>query len=190
MLAFYKNAVYYTIFKLNNRTLYYTDMAEQFNLDGMDQAILKLLQLDATITNAELSKRVNLSPSACLGRTKRLREAGIIKQYVAVVDENRIGLEVSTFVFISLSPHNRKTTELFLAGIKEIPQIMECYNISGKFDYLLKIVSPGLKDYREFVINNLIELPGVGRIESMVVLSKEKQIFDLPLMESKQFKNE
>ncbi|MCP4296881.1 MAG: Lrp/AsnC family transcriptional regulator [Proteobacteria bacterium] len=161
---------------------------EQNNLDEIDLAILKMLQQDVTITNAELSKRVGLSPSAALGRTKRLKESGIIRQQIAIIDEDKIGLEMSAFVFVSLSPHDRKTTRLFLKSIHDIPQIMECYNISGKFDFLLKIVAPGIKDYREFIINNLIEVPGVGKVETQVVLSKEKLIFSLPLEKSNQFK--
>lgn len=156
--------------------------------DDIDLAILTSLQKDSMITNAELAKLVGLSPSACLGRSRRLREAGIIKQFIAVIDEQKIGLEVVTYVFVTLSPHDRKTTEAFLTNIRAIPQVMECYNVSGNFDYLLKIVASAIKDYRDFVIDTLIEVPGVGKVETLLVLSNEKQSYQLPLFESKLWK--
>lgn len=153
--------------------------------DAIDLAILTLLQQDATITNAELAKQVGLSASACLGRVKRLRDGGVIKKYAAIIDEQKVGLEVVTYVFVTLTPHDRETTESFLASIREIPHVMECYNISGVYDYLLKIIAPTIKDYRNFVIDTLIEVPGVGKVETSVVLSTEKQSFQLPLTASK-----
>lgn len=165
-----------------------TDQSTQI-LDETDFAILDHLQNDATITNADLAKKIELSPSACLGRTKRLKESGIIKKFVAVVDEKRIGLEISTYVFITLSPHDRKTTEAFLESIREIPSVVECHNISGIYDYLLKIVCSSIQEYRDFVIDKLIEVPGVGKVETSVVLSTEKQSFQMPLTESKLWKS-
>jgi len=156
--------------------------------DNVDISILAHLQKDSTITNAELAKQVGLSPSACLGRTKRLRDSGIIRQFTAIIDNQKVGLEIVTFVFVSLEPHDRKTTELFLKSIQETSQVMECYNISGVHDYLLKIVAPSISDYRNFVIDTLIELPGVGKIESSVVLSSEKMSYQLPLYESRLLK--
>lgn len=156
--------------------------------DEVDMAILGHLQRDSTITNAELAKQVGLSPSACLGRTKRLKEAGIIKQFVAIVDERKIGLEIVTFVAVSLAPHDRKTTEAFLESIRATPNVLECHNISGVHDYLLKIVSPSINDYRNFVIDTLIEVPGVGKVETSVVLSSEKLSYQLPLAEAKLWK--
>jgi len=156
--------------------------------DEVDMSIITHLQKDSTITNAELAKQIGLSPSACLSRTKRLKKAGIIKQFIAIIDEQRIGLEVVTFVFVSLKPHDRKTTESFLKSIQAIPSIMECHNISGVHDYLLKIIAPSIKAYRNFVIDTLIEVPGVDTVETSVVLSSEKMSYQLPLAESKLWK--
>jgi len=158
-------------------------------LDEIDFAILAYLQNDATITNAELAKKIELSPSACLGRTKRLKENGIIKGYTAIIDEQKIGLEVVTYVFVTLATHDRRTTEAFLKSVRKIPNVLECYNISGGYDYLLKIICPTIKDYRDFVIDTLIEVPGVGKVETSVVLSTEKQSFQLPLSVSRLWKN-
>lgn len=153
--------------------------------DDIDLSILTNLQKDSTITNAELAKQIGLSPSACLGRTKRLKEAGVIKCFTAIIDEKKVGLEVVTFVFVTLNPHDRETTENFLTHIRELANIQECYNISGRYDYLLKIVSPSIEDYRNFVIDTLIEVPGVGKVETSVVLSSEKQTYQLPLKDSR-----
>jgi Lrp/AsnC family transcriptional regulator len=149
--------------------------------DQLDTAILAHLQEDSTISNADLAQKIGLSPSACLGRTKRLRQTGVIRGFVAIVDEHRVGLEVTTYVFVSLQPHDRETTELFLKSINDIPNVMECHNISGVHDYLLKIISPSIRAYRDFVIDTLIEVPGVGKVESTVVLSTEKLIYKLPM---------
>jgi len=156
--------------------------------DDIDLAILVHLQKDAAITNAELAKQVGLSPSACLGRTKRLKEAGVIKRITAIIDEQKVGLEVVTFVFVTLTPHDRTTTEAFLARVRDLANIQECYNISGTYDYLLKVVSPTIGAYRNFVIDTLIEIPGVGKVETSVVLSSEKQSSQLPLEDSRLWK--
>ncbi len=153
----------------------------EVELDNIDMAIITYLQEDATISNAELAKKIDLSPSACLGRCKRLKQSGVIRQFAAIVDERKVGLDVITYVFVSLSPHNRVTTEAFLKSIRRIPNVMECHNISGIHDYLLKIISPSINDYRNFVIDTLIEVPGVGKVETSVVLSTEKLSYKLPL---------
>jgi len=150
-------------------------------LDEVDMKILVHLQSDASISNAELAKQIGLSPSACLGRTKRLKQSGVIKQYVTLVDERQVGLHVITYVFVSLTPHDRQTTEAFLDHVREIPNIMECHNISGVHDYLLKIIATSIKDYRDFIIDTLIEVPGVDKVETSVVLSTEKLIHQLPM---------
>ncbi len=154
-------------------------------LDQIDMAIITHLQEDATISNAELAKKIDLSPSACLGRCKRLKQSGVIRQFAAIVDEQKVGLDVITYVFVSLSPHNRVTTEAFLKSIRQIPNVMECHNISGIHDYLLKIISPSINDYRNFIIDTLIEVPGVGKVETSVVLSTEKLSYQLPLADKK-----
>jgi len=153
--------------------------------DEIDLTILTHLQEDATVTNVELAKRIGLSPSACLGRIRRLKEAGVIKRLTAILDEQKVGLEAVTFVFVTLSPHDRVTTETFLAHIHGLDNVQECYSISGKYDYLLKIISTSLAQYRNFVIDTLIEAPGVDKVETTVVLSNEKQTYQLPLLDSR-----
>jgi Lrp/AsnC family leucine-responsive transcriptional regulator len=149
--------------------------------DNYDKQIIEILQNNASISNIDLSKKIGLSPSACLGRTKRLEELGVIKQYAAVIDAKKIGLEIVAFTFVNLSPHNRKISNAFLAKVKETPQVLECYNITGNWDYLLKIVARDIASYRDFAIDSLLAFPGINKIESTIVLSTDKQSFKLPV---------
>lgn len=151
------------------------------DFDNYDKEIINILQSDSSISNIELSKKIGLSPSACLGRTKRLKELGIIKQYAAIIDEKKVGLEIVAFTFVNLSPHNRNTANVFLSKVKETPQILECYNITGNWDYLLKIVSHNIATYRDFVIDSLLEFPGINKVETNIVLCTDKQSFYLPI---------
>ena len=96
-------------------------------LDHIDKAILRELQEDASISNLNLSKKIGLSPSACLARKKNLIETGVIKKFATIVDEKKLGMEVLAFVFIKLSPLNRKTIHTFLEDVHKYPQIQECY---------------------------------------------------------------
>ena len=151
------------------------------DLDNYDKEILDILQKDSSISNIELSKKIGLSASACLSRTKRLKELGIIKQYATIIDEKRVGLGIITFTFVNLSPHNRKTANTFISKVKETPQILECYNITGSWDYLLKIVSHDIASYRNFIMDSLLEFPGVHKIDTNLVLGTDKQSYYLPI---------
>ncbi|PYG87408.1 Lrp/AsnC family transcriptional regulator [Ruminiclostridium sufflavum DSM 19573] len=148
--------------------------------DELDKQLIDLLQSDSSISNKDLAEKVGLSPSACLSRTKRLKEIGAIKKFAAIVDEKMLGYEVTAFTFITLSPHNRDISNAFLSKIKDTPQILECYNISGSWDYLIKIISHDLADCRDFLIDTLLSFPGVNKIETSMVLSTDKQSFCLP----------
>jgi Lrp/AsnC family leucine-responsive transcriptional regulator len=154
---------------------------EGFHLDETDAAILDLLQADASIANSDLAAKVGLSPSACLARTKRLRERGVVRDFTALVDQEMVGLPVTTFTFVTLAKHSRKAAETFLKRIAAMPQVMECYNVTGHADYLLKIVAPDISSYRDFVIDGLIGVPGVDHVETLVVLKTEKRQLRLPL---------
>lgn len=150
-------------------------------LDSHDKEILDILQNEPQISNVELSKKIGLSPSACLSRTKRLNELGVIKQHATILDGKKVGWEVTAFTFVNLSPHNRDTSNAFLAKVRENPQIQECYNITGSWDYLLKIVSNDIASCRDFLIDTLLAFPGINKIETSIVLSTDKQSFYLPI---------
>ena len=152
-------------------------------IDKTDKAILKQLQANSRMPNSELADKVKLSASACLNRVNRLRDKGIIKQFAAVINPIDIGLEITTFTFVALSPHNRKVAEEFVKKITAIEHILECYHVTGEFDYLLKIVASDISAYRDFVIDELLGIAGVSKIETLVVLKSEKQTFNLPIEE-------
>lgn len=150
-------------------------------LDEYDRQIIDIIQTDPVISNKDLAQKIGLSPSACLSRTKRLKDIGVIKKFAAIIDEKTVGFEVIAFTFLNLSPHNRDISNAFLAKIAETPQILECHNITGNWDYLIKIVSKDLPSCRDFLIDTLLSFPGVNKIETCMVLSTDKQSFCLPI---------
>lgn len=150
-------------------------------LDKCDKEILNILQDDGTISNLELSKKVGLAPSSCLLRTKALREKGIIAKSTIIVDEKKLGYEVSAFAKVTLSPLNRDTSSNFIEKVKNIPQIVECYTITGDGAFLLKIVAKDLQFYRDFVIDQLLNIEAVNNVETNMVVGVEKLTTAIPL---------
>lgn len=152
-------------------------------LDKYDKAIISALQQDSSISNLDLSKLVGLSTSTCLTRTKNLKESGVIKQFTTIVDEKRLGMETTAFIMIALSPLTRETTNFFLQQINKIPQVLECYAITGNPDYLLKVIAKDMQTYKDFVIDSLMAIPGVSRVEANIVINTEKRTFSIPVEE-------
>lgn len=150
-------------------------------LDNYDKAILRELQEDASISNLELSKKIGLSASACLARTKNLVESGIIRKFTTIVDEKKLGMETLAFVLVNLSPLNRKTIHAFLEDIKRLPQVQECYTLTGSHDYLLKIVAKDMQSYRDFIIDSLMENSSISRVETSIVMGIEKRTVYVPV---------
>lgn len=150
-------------------------------LDHYDKAIIYALQEDSSISNFELSKAIGLSPSACLARTKNLREQGVIQQFTMFVDEKKLGMETIAFAMVNLSPLTRETANSFVEKINHIPNVLECYTITGERDYLLKIVAQDMVVYRDFVIDTLMAIPGVNRVETSMVMQTEKRTLSIPL---------
>ena len=150
-------------------------------LDEIDVEILSALQKDGCIANAELANRVGMSQSACLSRTKRLKDGGIIRSSVAIVDEESVGLGIAAFASVTLGRHDRDATETFLQRVEASPQVMECYHVTGTADYMLKIVAPDISSFRDFLMDALVPTPDVSHIESRIVLKTEKRSFELPL---------
>ncbi|MCM8711737.1 Lrp/AsnC family transcriptional regulator [Clostridium sp. SYSU_GA19001] len=152
-------------------------------LDNTDRAILRELQEDGSISNLELSKKVGLSPSACLARTKNLVETGVIKKFAAIVDEKKLGMEVLAFVLVNLSPLNRETIHSFLEDVNRFPQIQECYTLTGSHDYLLKIVAKDMESYRDFIIDSLMKNTTISSVETSMVMGIEKRTVNVPVDE-------
>ena len=110
-------------------------------LDNTDRKILEILQSNAKITNAQLSKDIGLSPAPTLERVKKLENSGIIRSYHAKLDTSKIGLGVSTFVQVSLKGHNKNNIDTFIKRINDIPEVIECHHITGSGDFILKVIS-------------------------------------------------
>jgi DNA-binding Lrp family transcriptional regulator len=151
------------------------------NLDELDIAILRILQEDGRITNADLAKRVNLSPPATHARMRRLTEQGYIRRTVALLDKEKLGYDMTCFVSVSLQLHRQEGLDEFRSRVRDFPEVLECHHVTGEFDFLLKVVVRNRRDLERFVIQELTPVPGVARINTSLVLSEVKSTTALPL---------
>lgn len=157
------------------------EYSQVLGLDELDIAILRELQDDGRISNVELARRVNLSPPATHARIKRLEEQGLIRQYVALLDPVKAGYDMVCFVSISLQIHRSEELEAMRRRISRMPEVLECYHVTGEFDYLLKIVVRNRQELQHFVVERITPLPGVARIYTSLVLTEVKSTTSLPL---------
>jgi Lrp/AsnC family leucine-responsive transcriptional regulator len=142
----------------------------QAELDRTDRKILALLQADGRMTNAALAERINLSPSACLRRVERLEQAGVIAGYVALVRQEAVGRPTSIFVEVALKTQSEESLKAFERAVRACPDVMECYLMSGDYDYLIRVVAADTQDYERIHKQHLTRLPGVARIRSSFAL--------------------
>jgi DNA-binding Lrp family transcriptional regulator len=150
-------------------------------LDATDWKILGLLQLDARMSNVDLARQVGLSPSPCLNRVRALEKGGYISRYVTLLDPLRVGLKVSVFIQVTLEKQIEPALETFQRAIRDRPEVMECYLMTGDADYLLRVVVPDLQALEHFILNFLSRVPGVGNIKSSFALKQVKYQTALPL---------
>ncbi|AYG60174.1 Lrp/AsnC family transcriptional regulator [Rhizobium jaguaris] len=150
-------------------------------LDSLDRAILRVLQQDGKIQNTELAAKVGLSPSPCLRRVKLLEEAGIIKQYVAILDPAKLDMGFTVFVRIWLSSQDEETTTAFYEAAEKLPQVVECHLMAGDCDFLLRVVAPDLDGYRRFQMEHLGRIKGVRNIKTEIPMQKIKQSWQVPI---------
>ena len=139
-------------------------------LDSTDMRILDQLQADGRITNQDLADKVNLSPSACLRRVRRLEEDGVIDGYVALLNPVAVGRSSNIFIEITLSSQSEAVLDAFEHAIAEIPDVMECYLMAGEADYLVRVAVPSAEDYERIHKSYLSRLPGVARIRSIFAM--------------------
>jgi Lrp/AsnC family transcriptional regulator, leucine-responsive regulatory protein len=135
-------------------------------LDRYDRAIVKLLQQDARITNTKLAEKVSLSESACLRRVKALEESGLIESYTAILNQQKAGFPVNVFVSITLDRQSQSGLEAFESAVRKLPEVMECYLMTGEHDYLLRVVVADLADFERVHNQHLTRLPSVARVQS------------------------
>lgn len=156
-------------------------MSSPNKLDQIDRHVLEILQENAKITNAQLSKEIGLSPAPTLERVKKLEQSGIIKSYHAQLDPKKIGLGVTTFVQVSLVGHKKFVTESFVQKVNEIPEIIECHHITGTGDFLLKVISRDISSYQTLMLEKINEIEEVSSTQTMVILSTFKESKSLPI---------
>ena len=159
------------------------------NLDAIDRRILDIIQNEGRIPNAELAQRIGLSPSPCWRRVRALEDAEIIRGYVTVVDPQAIGLPVNVFAMVTLDKQVESALDHFEKKITERPEVMECYLMTGDFDYLLRVVVADLAAYERFLMDYLTRVEGIASIKSSFALKQVRYKTALPLThiaESKQ----
>jgi DNA-binding Lrp family transcriptional regulator len=150
-------------------------------LDKTDSTILRALQLDGKISNVKLAEKVNLSESACLRRVKMLEDTGIIDRYATIVNPVSVGLPGNVFVDITLEKQQQEELDAFEKAISNVPEVMECYLMSGEFDYLLRVVVKDATDYERIHHESLTRLPGVARVRSSFTLRTVTKKTEIPL---------
>jgi len=161
--------------------IYWLNLMLKSHLDEVDVQILGMLQDDGRITNADLAKKVGLSPPSVLQRVRTLEKLGLIRGYHALLDHERLGLKITALAMISLSLHQEQPIERFRRSIQDIPEVLECYHVSGEFDFLLKIVVKDIRSYEQLVREKLSKIKGIGQIRSSFVLATPKYTTQIPL---------
>lgn len=152
------------------------------SIDAFDRAILERLQEDGRISNQDLAAAVNLSPSPCLRRVRRLEEEGLIEGYVARLNARKLGLKLTAFLHISMDRHTPERFDNFEAAIADFPEVLECHLVTGQdADYLLKVVVEDMDDYQQFLLDKVTRIGGVTGVHSSFVLKSPQERTALPV---------
>jgi Lrp/AsnC family transcriptional regulator, leucine-responsive regulatory protein len=162
----------------------------RLELDKTDRKILAVLQADGRLSNQEVAERVNLSPSPCLRRIKRLEQAGVIRQYVALLDPGKIGLGLLAYVNVRLEKHgdsagrgaNASPRAGFSASVANWPEVVACYAMTGEMDYLLRVHVEDMEHFSRFMMETLLRHPAVLDVKSGFALQRIKDTTALPLV--------
>lgn len=149
------------------------------SLDKTDLQILRILQENARLTTKELAVRVNLSSTPVFERLKRLESHGYIKKYIAVLDAEKLDQGFVVFCKVKLRRLNKLIANDFIQVVQDIPEVTECYNISGEYDYLLKIHAPNMKYYQQFLLEVLGTIDSLGSLESTFVMDEVKHVYGI-----------
>ncbi len=150
-------------------------------LDRYDKSILSLIQHRGRMTNQRLADQVSLSPAPCLRRVDKLESAGIIRQYVALADREKLGLSVLAYIHISLNNHLADTVTSFNRFVEQSESILECYSVSGEYDYLIRVVAGDVSALEAFIMEQLLQTNTVRSANTSFVLNEKKYTTALPL---------
>ncbi|HTG65034.1 MAG TPA: Lrp/AsnC family transcriptional regulator [Flavobacterium sp.] len=148
-------------------------------LDTIDRQLLKLLGQNSNITMKELASKVSLSSSPVFERVKRLEANGYIKKYIAVIDTEKLGYGLIIFCNIKLKQHDKSIGQKFVTDIMKLNEVVECYNISGDYDFLLKVFAKDIKHYQDFVFNKLGAVKNIGSTQSTFVMCENKNSYNI-----------
>ena len=148
-------------------------------LDKNDLAILKLLQENARATVKEIAEKVHLSTTPVHERIKRLEQSGVIKQYATLVDHTKVKKGLMVICYVSLKEHSKNAGMKFIKSINELNEVVECYNISGEFYFMLKVVEENMDSYYDFHVNRLSQIENMGNVQSVFVMGVIKQTHQL-----------
>lgn len=159
-------------------------MNKPIKLDATDRKILYILQGNAKITNAQLSKEIGLSPAPTLERVKKLETLGLIRSYHAMLDNSKVGLGVTTFIQVNLQSHKKSVLDVFVRKIGEIENVVECHHITGACDFILKVIAPDIPSYQNLILEKISEIEEISNMQSMVILSTEKDSKIMPIPEN------
>ena len=151
------------------------------SLDPTDLKILAIMQQNANYTTQEIADRTNLSQSPCWRRINRLQEAGIIKKNVTLLNSQALGFDLVVFATINLTAQGRNSLTEFEEHIKRFPEVVECYTMTGTWDYMLKIVAQGIRRYEAFVREHLLSLEQIREVHSHIAVTEIKNTTELPL---------
>lgn len=141
-------------------------------MDNVDRQILEILQRNGRLSNISLAEEIGLSPPSVLRRVKKLEEKKIIKEYVALVDREKIGKNL--LVFINISIKTQSEEQRFASKIQEYPEVLECFHVTGETDYLLKVAVRHISELEDFIMKRISQIPGVDKVVTRVVLSEIK----------------
>jgi Lrp/AsnC family transcriptional regulator, leucine-responsive regulatory protein len=154
---------------------------EPLKLDKFDRAIVQTLQHEGRIANSTLAEKVSLSESACLRRVRALEESGLIEGYAAILNQERAGYPVNVFVNITLDRQDETDLSAFEKAVRSIPEVMECYLMTGDYDYLLRVVVADTADFERVPSQHLTRLPHVARVHSSFALRPVQKSRELPI---------
>lgn len=138
--------------------------------DEIDLKIIRLLQDNAKLTIREIAAAVHLTPTPVHERVKKLEASGVIRQYATLIDPAKVNRSLMVICYISLKEHNKGAGSKFIQKINQMPEVIECYNISGEFDFMLKVLAEGMEKYYDFHVNRLSQLENIGHVQSVFVM--------------------
>ena len=150
-------------------------------LDGFDRKILSILQVDAARSTNDIASEVGLSQAPCWRRIQRLKDDGVIRSQVCILDRRKLGLRAQIFAQVKLNAHGRAHLAEFAEAIRDFPEVLDCFVLMGATDFLLRIVTVDIEAYERFFFERLSKVPGVQEVNSMVALSEIKSTTALPL---------